>query len=147
MAVAWLSWLFSARRARAHSGPSALVPSTLDCADPYEDFPFQIVGESHYQDALLAIVEASDAPGPEWPDRGAECRVIADIIPMDDNPYDPLAVRVEIHRCLVGYLSRGDARRYRLLLAKNAIPVPALIVGGWDRTARGETGEKAKDHF
>jgi hypothetical protein len=56
----------------------------------------------------------------------------------DDNPYDSLAVRVEIRGCIVGHLSRENAREYRRQLKKAGHPAltascKALIVGGWDR--------------
>jgi hypothetical protein len=108
--------------------------------DLHPDYPFQIVGESHYQEALREIVEASADPGPNWPFKGAQCEVCASLVPEDDNPYDDQAVRVEIQGHRVGHLSRADARQYRRIFEKNPIPLQALIVGGWDHTDRAARG-------
>jgi hypothetical protein len=58
--------------------------------------------------------------------------VTARLVPEADNLYDDEAVRVEIDGRKVGHLSRADARRFRRVRATNAVPVKALIVGGWD---------------
>ena len=48
----------------------------------------------YLQDALREIVEAAEDPGPNWPYRGAQCAVTAQLIPESDNPHDAQAVRV-----------------------------------------------------
>lgn len=96
-----------------------------------EDYPTEIVGESHYQAAIRALAEAHPDRGPL--DHGAECAVRAMLVPEMDNPYDANAVRVEVDGRQVGRLSRADAVRYRLLVGLGRAQVGALIVGGWDR--------------
>lgn len=49
----------------------------------------EIVGESHYQDALSAIAGGKTHDGHQLP-------VHARLIPEDGNPFDPNAVRIEI---------------------------------------------------
>jgi hypothetical protein len=66
----------------------------------------QVVGESHYQDALWA------ATGLENTGRRVDVECIAELIPEPDNPHDPRAIKVEVGARCVGYLSRGVARRY-----------------------------------
>jgi HIRAN domain len=60
------------------------------------------VGESHYQSALRSICGAKVGEAVRF-----EC--FAALVPEPDNPYDPKAIRVEVERKLVGYLSRDDA--------------------------------------
>src|SRR5947207_8334420 len=66
-------------------------------------FTLAIVGESHYQQALEQIC------GPRS-DEGEDRRVEAGLVLEDGNPYDALAVRVDIQGLTVGYLSREHAR-------------------------------------
>lgn len=63
-----------------------------------------IVGESHYQPALLSITNCS--PGQEV---AFDC--IAELVPEPTNPHDPHAVMVRIEGKCVGYLSRQNAQR------------------------------------
>ena len=58
-----------------------------------------VVGESHYQDALEEICGGRTK-------YDVYKRVKATLIPEDDNPVDPLAVRVEIEGRTVGYLNK-----------------------------------------
>jgi hypothetical protein len=94
-------------------------------------FAVAIVGESHYQDAFEAIC------GPRTDD-GVDRIVEAQLIPEHDNPYDSLAVRVDIQGQTVGYLNRAHAREYRQQLAAAGFAgasafCQARICGGWDR--------------
>jgi hypothetical protein len=89
------------------------------------------VGESHYQDALDAICGGRTS-------EGADFFTEAELVLEDDNRHDDQAVRVEIDQRLVGYLSRGNARRYRRLLVELGLGrvigvCDAWIRGGWDR--------------
>lgn len=64
-----------------------------------------VVGESHYQAALLAITGSS--PGVEV---AFDC--IAELLPEPTNPHDPHAVMVRIEGKCVGYLSRQNAQKF-----------------------------------
>lgn len=89
-------------------------------------FLLPVVGESRYQDAIEAIC------GPraeEGEDRPVEARLVLE----NDNPYDSMAVRVDIQGQTVGYLSREHARRYRKQYAATEAYCDARIRGGWDR--------------
>jgi hypothetical protein len=118
-----------------------------DPFDPRSEFPLQAVGESFYQDAPRAIVDGHPEPGGNYPDSGCECRVQATLVPEGDNPHDANAVRVEIQGRKVGHLSRADAVRYRRIFERNAIPIGALILGGWDIRYRDPDYEKATGTF
>lgn len=64
-----------------------------------------VVGESHYQPALLSITNSS--PGEEV---AVDC--IAELVPEPTNPHDPHAVMVRVEGKCVGYLSRQNARKF-----------------------------------
>lgn len=89
----------------------------------------EVVGESHYQDALWRVV------GARTTDRvRAEAQAV--LVAESDNVYDPNAISVWIDGMKVGYLSREDAEVYRPgLLALQAregksIGLRGAIVGG-----------------
>jgi rubrerythrin len=93
----------------------------------------EVVGESHYQEALWNIAGGS---------RGDRVRfdTHAVLVPEPNNEYDPNAVKILIEGNLVGYLSREDAASYRpgLLSLMNSsvnglVALNAAIVGGGQR--------------
>lgn len=92
----------------------------------------EIVGESHYQDALERLAGGRS-------ERGAHVEVRAELVLEDDNPYDGQAVAVMIGGEIVGHLDRGMARAVRAKLAAAGAPrdwpihCAAVIVGGWSR--------------
>ena len=72
----------------------------------YDDcMKLSVVGESHYQ---AALIEASECP--PTGKHGYECS--AELVPEPDNPHDKFAVKVLVKGRHVGYLSRGNAKRY-----------------------------------
>jgi hypothetical protein len=90
-----------------------------------------IVGESHYQDALDAICGGKT-------ERGHHKIVKALLVCENNNPADNQAIRVDIEGKTVGYVSRLNARRIRRQLIKGGFAgltglCSAKIVGGWDR--------------
>jgi hypothetical protein len=94
-------------------------------------FKFDVVGESHYQQALEDIAGPKD-------DESKQHDCIAELVLDDDNQYDNQAVLVAIDGQKVGHLSRKHAREFRAELKRQGIAVtvcrvPALIVGGWKR--------------
>lgn len=96
------------------------------------DFDLEIVGESHYQQALEEIC------GPRKK-RGEDLIIEATLILEDDNKYDRgNAVRVEIKGKQVGYLSKEIAQAYRQTMKTSGHPkaiatCQANIRGGWLR--------------
>ena len=97
------------------------------------DETLEVRGESHYQEALWAIV------GGRRPER-IRCERYAVLIPDPDNDYDADAIEVRIDGQLVGYLSQDDAGRYhegllRLMhgSANHLVALHAMIVGGGQR--------------
>ena len=93
------------------------------------NFELRIVGEAHSQAALEVLC------GPRVP-KGVNRFETAWLILEDKNPHDKNAVRVEVRRKPVGYLSREVAIRYREQLNARGTPnangqCQAVIRGGW----------------
>ncbi len=113
-----------------------LQQPTFRAADHLVD----VVGESHYQEALEAAAGGRTPAGPLRP------LVTALLIPEPANPYDPHAVRVDVGGRTVGYLSRIEAQRFAPLLAdlqgmRTPATCRAWLTGGWDR------GKADRGHF
>lgn len=92
----------------------------------------EVVGESAHQGELLSLVGGRRTWG------GAHVRVVAELVPQSDNPFDPQAVAVLIGGRIVGHLPRAAARAYRPLIeraigATGAATCRAEIRGGWER--------------
>lgn len=92
----------------------------------------EVVGESHYQDALSRIAGGRKA------DRH-DLHVLAALVLEPTNPYDPNAVRVEVNGLLVGHLDRKMAVAFQPVLRRLAErseigACRATIVGGWYRS-------------
>jgi hypothetical protein len=127
-------WLFSFLRRDSATGlttSAELIPtgSTPFVWDPSGDFNCEVVGESHYQQALQLAADLQ-ADNPDAP-------LLALLTPETNNPHDSHAVSVRLGQHLVGYLPRESARAYRKLLArsgKGLIPVyaHAELTGGFD---------------
>ena len=93
------------------------------------NFDLEILGTAHFQAALENIC------GPRLSD-GVKRLETAGLILEDKNPRDKNAVRVEIRRKPVGYLSREVASLYRQQLEARGTPnaagqCQAVIRGGW----------------
>lgn len=71
-------------------------------AKGHGEYGQEVVGESNYQLALRAIRATKDKPFHR-----------ARLVPEDSNPYDNMAVRVDVAGHTVGYLPKADARRWR----------------------------------
>jgi hypothetical protein len=110
----------AARRARKN--PLAFVPRV----EPAGSFNIGIVGESFRRRELESIC------GKRRPE-GYEVDVTALLICERFNAYDPMAVRVEVNKKTVGYLSRRDARRYRRKYGEITRAASGHITGGWNR--------------
>lgn len=94
-------------------------------------YTVEVVGEAHRQDALKAVC------GRKCED-GHDLKTTAQLLLIDDNPYDPNAVGVIIDGELVGYIPRNTApyvraEILRLSPQKGPVTCDARIVGGWDR--------------
>ena len=96
------------------------------------EFGQAVTGTSYYQRELDRIAGGRTPEGHEF-ERTAE------IVLEDRNRHDSNAVRIDIDKTTVGYLSRGHARQYREWLRNQKYPEPVimectvLITGGWDR--------------
>jgi len=112
-AVAWWLW----RRSRSPNSQFAHLRGGSG------GFEIEVVGESHYLDALREIA------GPGEVRKECEARLWME----HDNPHDSKAVAVFIDGRQVGYLNRRDARRYRAQVEPqgNIVGIcPAVIIGG-----------------
>jgi hypothetical protein len=140
IAIVWNSWVKS-RPKSTHNvftkncgGPDNFKPTRQELMGNIQGpghFEFDVVGESHYQEALESIAGAKD-------DESKRHDCVAELVLEDDNPHDNQAILVAIDGKQVGYLSRKHAREFRAELRQQGISVtvcrvPALIVGGWKR--------------
>ncbi len=96
-----------------------------------ETYSQEIVGESHYQDALEKIVGGRT-------EDSAEHYCEAMMVPEKRNQYDPNAVAVFIRGKKVGHLSKRDAANFREELTEigckgRRTRCGAVVVGGWLR--------------
>lgn len=88
-----------------------------------------IVGESHYQDALIGIFGAYTKSG-----RSESCQ--AELVREPKNKFDKNAIRCEIQGKLVGYVNKEETEHVAAHMRKKRISkmsVTANISGGWDR--------------
>jgi len=129
--------LLGRRPVRPSHAESAIAQVTLDAGSALAlevvlyggSHDLEVVGESHYQDALWRVV------GGRTTDRVRQ-EVQAVLVAESDNPYDANAISVWISGMTVGYLSREDAAEYRpgllALQAKkeHSIALAGVIVGG-----------------
>lgn len=128
--MSWFSRLFG-----GGSVPTKRMPATKHLEGD-GSFDFDIVGESHYQDALERIVGGRT-------DESVEFECLASLICEDDNPYDSNAVAVYINGYKVGHLARPVAAGFRDIQRRHGwvgqiVTADAIIVGGWDRGNRGK---------
>jgi hypothetical protein len=129
--AAWgVSKLFGGAR-RAGQGPAPAVRQM----EGDGDFETDVVGESHYQDALAEIA------GPKT-EAGVDLEVKAQLVPEPDNPTDPQAVAVYIEGRKVGHLARDLAAQWVAIQARRGetgqiVEVDANITGGWRQALRG----------
>jgi hypothetical protein len=100
------------------------------------DETLEVVGESHYQDALWAAVG-----GYRTDPVREDC--VALLVPEPSNEYDPNAIRVVVEGRTVGYLSRENAALYlpglhRLIASCHGgfVALEGVIVGGGPREDR-----------
>src|SRR5271165_3751090 len=106
-----MGW-FSGRSTRKKEEPSArVVPQPIAPRSNELHYlggseTLEVVGESHYQEALWSIV------GGRQEDRVRQ-ESVAVLMAEANNPFDDEAVSVWINGSLVGYLARADAEEYR----------------------------------
>jgi hypothetical protein len=95
-------------------------------------FTVEVLGESHYQEALEAIA------GGKWEDP-SDMEVTAYLIREPDNAYDRNAIAVYIRGRIVGYIGRDDAAEYAPILDELWVKYQcraacqARLKGGWRR--------------
>jgi len=100
-----------------------------DCAYDFDSYPFEIVGESHYQSNISRFAVKRDGKGCFTE---VDARIVRDI----NNSHDKNACRVDINGLTVGYFPRNNAESWVKLLGRLNMPnnsevhVKAVIVGG-----------------
>ncbi len=131
------SWLFG-----GDERSSTITMQVADVMNGPGTYSVDVVGESHYQEALESICGGRT-------ENSQRLEVEAFLVPEDDNPHDTNAVRIYIRDQTVGYLDRETARSFREKIAEIgltgvAVKCSAIIVGGWDRGGgdRGHFGVK-----
>ena len=131
------SWLFGSDKTS-----STITTRVADITNGPGTYDVDVVGESHYQEALETICGGRT-------ENTQRLVVEAVLVPEDDNPHDTKAVRIFIQDQTVGYLDRETARNFRAQMAENGLTgvtakCSAIIVGGWDRGGgdRGHFGVK-----
>lgn len=116
------------------SNPENRTPTPKASLPGPGTFSVCVVGEMQYQSNLEQIC------GPRN-EHGENREEEAQLVHENANPYDPMAIRVDIRALTVGYLSRENARQYRQQLASAGHPgidawCKARIRGGWNRGPR-----------
>lgn len=127
LGVALLIWLANRQPKRQ---PKPAVAAGLQVEfDGDGDYETDVVGESHYQDALSEICGGKTEAGHE-----RECQ--ATLKPEPENPHDANAVGVWIEGRKVGHLARSMAVGFSDAMRKRGVAeltCGAVIVGGWAR--------------
>lgn len=110
---------------RSRKPPAALIDNEWPAKG---EFACNVVGESNYQKALIAVLGARPT---EW----QQVMVTAELVCEHDNRHDPKAVAVMVTGQRVGYLSRDSARSFHGRLERRGITgqttrCGAMIRGG-----------------
>lgn len=122
-------------REATRGGSSALESALTEPTHVFRgepDYPYShdVVGESHYREALMKLVLA--APEPER--AAGKVQAVAVLVLEPDNPYDDTAVAVHIGGSKVGHISGDDCGAVFDLLDECDAPgrvLGALATIGW----------------
>ena len=123
------------RRAPSSSKQSASLLSPFQWPS-LGQFEFEVVGEAQYQEVIQRLA-GDHGTNP------ADAEYEAELVPEDENRYDPKAVAVRIQGERVAYFSRDDARSFRRRLGQRRLSgqitkCRACLAGGGTR----RNGEK-----
>jgi len=120
----------STRRKDANKlAPKRIFRLDYDGSHDFDNYPFEIVGESHYQSNIERFAIKREG-------KGCFTEVEAKIIRELNNSHDKNACRVDIKGLTVGYFPRNNAESWVKLLGRLNMPdnsevyVKAVIVGG-----------------
>lgn len=106
----------------------------------------QVVGTSHYQDALRKVAGKKTK-------EGVDVATIAALVPHPSNPHDRNAVSVQVDGNIIGYLSADYAANVQPHLqafrkkTKTHIAVNARITGGWKQSRKDQGNYGARVYF
>lgn len=86
----------------------------------------KVVGESHYQENLLAVIGH-----PDLASERLRVDISAVLVAEADNPHDTNAISIHVNGLKVGYLAREEARLYRpgLLALQERVGKPIALAG------------------
>jgi len=107
---------------------------------------WHVVGTSYRQPALAKIAGKKKK-------EPADHEVVAAIVPEPENEHDSNAVAVQVDGELVGYLSRGDAKKVQPLLLemlkrdKVYAACRGRVIGGVKRSRKDETDYGVRLYF
>ncbi len=137
--MGFLDWLFGSQKGQAASASKPLVPRGPKPRIRWrpDSFPTEVVGESNYQDALIAVC----GPHTRY---GHDIEILASLVREPSNAFDPNAVMVTVRSRKVGYLSREQAERVSSQMQEAGLPTVecnARIQGGW------RTNQHDEGHF
>lgn len=143
--MGWLSWLFGKAPAPVVASPAP--PYTEERLTPRPrtgtvrwdgaSYPMEVVGESNYQNAFVAICGRHSR-------EGHDLDVTAVIALEPSNKYDPNAVSVSVEGFKVGYIARDQNQRIGDALRSAGVESAqcrARIQGGW------RTNQHDEGHF
>lgn len=100
-----------------------------DCAYDFDSYPFEIVGESHYQSNISQLAVKREG-------KGCFTEVEARVVREPNNSYDKNACKVDINGLTVGYFPSNNAESWVKLLSRlnmldsSEVYVKAVIIGG-----------------
>lgn len=116
---------------------SEAIPPKARVISDLKSFPFNIAGESNYQDALEEIASGYR--------RDSQAVLVTALVMLDpENRYDPNAVRVEIEGQTVGYIPKIKAKLIGEMMQAQGVraaTVEAQVRGGW------RTNQHDQGHF
>ena len=126
-----LSWLLGWGDNSVHLGNLASDGNSPD------RYAVEVVGESHFQDALDRICGGRTKAGHRLETK-------ASLVLEYGGPHAPKAIRVDIDGQTAGYVERKAARNLweslaEIELDKKIATCDAIILGGWDR-GKGDRG-------
>lgn len=132
----FLKALFGCKSSQNKSS-KASIQSSARVITGLKSFPLDVVGESHYQDALRQIAGGYR--------RDSQTLAVTAAIALDpDNQFDPHAVRVEIDGQTVGFIPAKQAHRVGGFMRDQGVDsagVEAQVRGGW------RTNQYDQGHF
>lgn len=123
--IAWLVWTVAKKLKGGKKPRPKAKKQTQDLTGDFaEGDEIELVGESKYQDNLLALF------GPKQK-HSIDETVSAELVAEPTNRHDPKAIKCEIGGKVVGYVPRSGAAEIHRLMVNGRVPCLATVRGGW----------------